>query len=236
MRQKTQSHDDNRLRTALSNMRYGGCTSSDLAFLNSRVVGKTSNKPNLASSKFRNVSVITAWNAQKDRINELGSARFAKDTGQALTHFYSVDNIAPVTDSMKKSKRGAEKRQAFPAIQELDLDTKKALWNATPASSEHFPGKLSLCIGMPVMIRNNDATELCITKGQEGTVYGWTSSSGPDGQIILDTVFVKLIDPPKTVNIKGLPENVVPLSRSIDKVFCGLPNDTTIYITREQVQ
>ena len=28
--------------------------------------------------------------------------------------------------------------------------------------------ELSLCIGMPVMLRNNDATELCITKGQEG--------------------------------------------------------------------
>jgi hypothetical protein len=32
---------------------------------------------------------------------------------------------------------------------------------------------------MPVMIRNNDATELCITKGQEGYVVGWQSSDGP---------------------------------------------------------
>ena len=31
---------------------------------------------------------------------------------------------------------------------------------------------------MPVMIRNNDATELCITKGQEGFVVGWQSEKG----------------------------------------------------------
>ena len=40
------------------------------------------------------------------------------------------------------------------------------------AATAHFPGRLSLCIGMPVMIRNNDVTELCITKGQEGFIAG----------------------------------------------------------------
>ena len=45
-----------------------------------------------------------------------------------------------------------------------------ALWNCSAHSSDHFPGKLSLCLGMLVMIRNNDATELCITKGQEAYV------------------------------------------------------------------
>ena len=45
-----------------------------------------------------------------------------------------------------------------------------ALWNLRHSASEHIPGKISLCIGLPVMIRNNDATELCITKGQEGHI------------------------------------------------------------------
>jgi len=45
---------------------------------------------------------------------------------------------------------------------------------------------------MPVMIRNNDATELCITKGQEGFVVGWQAEKGPHGKRVLDTLFVKL--------------------------------------------
>jgi len=36
----------------------------------------------------------TTYNAQKDRINELGSAHFAAETGQTLTDFYSIDRFA----------------------------------------------------------------------------------------------------------------------------------------------
>ena len=66
---------------------------------------------------------------------------------------------------------------------------------------------------MPVMIRNNNATELCITKGQEGHVVGWQASKGLHGQHVLDTLFIKLDQPAKTVEIDGLPENVVPITR-----------------------
>ena len=44
------------------------------------------------------------------------------------------------------------------------------LWDLEHNATEHVPDKLTLCIGMPVMIRYNITTELCITKGQEGTV------------------------------------------------------------------
>ena len=81
------------------------------------------------------------------------------------------------------------------------------------SSDKHVPGKLTLCIGMPVMLRHNDATECCITKGAEATVVSWQSSKGPEGQNVLDTLFVKLKNPPKTVKIDGLPENVVPITR-----------------------
>ncbi|KAJ6532480.1 hypothetical protein B0H19DRAFT_1325418, partial [Mycena capillaripes] len=39
-------------------------------------------------------------------------------------------------------------------------------------TSEHGPGCLRLCVGTPVMIKSNDAPELCITKGQEAIVRG----------------------------------------------------------------
>ncbi|KAJ7469704.1 hypothetical protein FB451DRAFT_1368625 [Mycena latifolia] len=68
---------------------------------------------------------------------------------------------------------------------------------------------------MPVMLRANDATETCITKGQEGAVVGWDESVGPLGQKVLDTLFVKLINPPKNIQVDGLPPNVVPLLEQI---------------------
>jgi len=52
----------------------------------------------LSNKKFRNVSIITALNAQKDRINELGSVRFAAETGQTLTDFYSIDRFGSPPD------------------------------------------------------------------------------------------------------------------------------------------
>ena len=89
--------------------------------------------------------------------------------------------------------------------------TQEMLWNLSHSETDHIPGRLSLCIGMPVIIRNNDATELCITKGQEGFVAGWQSAKGPSEQNVIDTLFVRLDKPAKTIKLDGLPENVVPL-------------------------
>ncbi|KAF9455682.1 hypothetical protein BDZ94DRAFT_1179487 [Collybia nuda] len=228
--------EDNKLRIALSNMRYGACTKSDIDFLRSRVVGKTEGRPKFTNPKLRNVSVITAWNAQKDRINDLGSARFATDTGQQLYYFYSIDKLSSDSEDRSKRKWGNSRKKVLPCQSNLDIKIKEALWDANPASSEHFAGKLGICVGLPVMIKNNIATELCITKGQEGTVFGWHSSQGPDGKEVLDTLFVKLVDPPRDIRIKGLPLNVVPLSRNRDIITCTLPNDMIISVSREQVQ
>ena len=82
-----------------------------------------------------------------------------------------------------------------------------------PSCSDHVLGSLSICVGMPVMIRHNVATECCITKGAEGTVASWQSSIGPHGQPVLDTLFVKLVNPPQDVYIDGLEKNIVPVPR-----------------------
>jgi hypothetical protein len=109
------------------------------------------------------------------------------------------------------------------------------IWNLPHAATAHFPGRLSLCIGMPVMIRNNDATELCITKGQEGFVAGRTSHKGVHGKEVLDTLFVKLDKPAKFVKIDGLPENVVPIVKSLKTVECVFSSDLAEYVERSQV-
>jgi hypothetical protein len=74
---------------------------------------------------------------------------------------------------------------------------KKNIWNLPPSATNHFPGKLSLCIGMLVIIRNNAAAELCITKGQEGHVVGWQAGRGIHEQHVLNTLFIKLDKPAK---------------------------------------
>ena len=86
------------------------------------------------------------------------------------------------------------------------------------------------------MIRNNDATELCITKGQEAYVVGWDAIDGPKGQKVLETLFLVLKDPPKTIQLPHLPKNVIPMARASKKIKCSLPNDYEINIIRQQIQ
>jgi hypothetical protein len=109
------------------------------------------------------------------------------------------------------------------------------IWKLRHGATDNFAGKLSLCIGMPVMIRNNDATELCITKGQEAFVVGWQAVKGPHGKHVLDTLFVKLDKSAKTINIPGLPKNVVPLVKTSRTIECTLLSDRKEYIQRQQV-
>jgi hypothetical protein len=233
MRQKTQTSDDAKLRTALVNMRYAACSEDDIKFLRSRIVGEGTNKPKLYDPKFRNVSIITAWNSQKDKINEMGCVRFAIDTNQKLVDFYSIDKRSE-SKAQKKKRKGQKKEKIEASF--IPENVQNILWNSSPHTSEHIAGKLSLCLGMPVMIRNNDATELCITKGQEAFVVGWESFTGPNGKQVLETLFLKLINPPKEVQIPGLPVNVIPMAKTSKSIKCDLPDDSEINITRQQIQ
>jgi hypothetical protein len=236
MRQTSQSADDEKLRTALENMRYKACTPDDIKFLRTRIAGPAPDRPKLAQKKFRNVSIITAWNAHKDRINQLGIERFAAETGQSLVTFYSKDQWK--ADDGNMQKRRWTKRKVVNPIRKsnaLDPALQRALWDLPHASTDHVPGKLSICMGMPVMLRNNSATECCMTKGAEGVVAGWQAIEGPSGKPILDTIFIRLTNPPKKVKINGLPENVVPITRTSTKISCKLWNDEIISVNRNQV-
>ena len=101
MRQKTQTAKDALFRTALVNMRYGKCTPEDISFLRSRIAGNHPDQPNVASKNFRNVPIICGIHSQKDQINLLGCERFALDTNQRLTNFYSVDKWGKETKALR---------------------------------------------------------------------------------------------------------------------------------------
>ncbi|KAJ7305395.1 hypothetical protein DFH08DRAFT_651059, partial [Mycena albidolilacea] len=236
MRQTAETADDVRFRTALTNMRFAACTNADLQYLESRTISKRDNRPNFSNLEFRNVSIITAFNAPKDKINELGSHKFAEETGQVLTSFYSNDTVADNAGDSQRKPKNVRGRQTVKLKTTLPPNRQQQLWDAHPSFTEtHIAGKLDLCVGLPVMIRNNEATELCITKGQEGRVAGWTEATGNHDQRILDTLFVELIDPPKTIQVPDLPRNVVAITKTSKKVWCMLPDDMSLQITREQV-
>jgi hypothetical protein len=231
MRQSKMSEEDDKLRQALVNMRYGVCTLEDVAFLKSRVVGRRPNDPKVNTADVCNVAVITARNSQKDLLNELGARRFAEDTNQTLEEFCSIDRLSSRAVNKEKWKFSNQSE-----LKKLGPRVKKTLWNSMPSTvSDFIPGKLKLCVGMPVMLRSNDATELCMTKGQEGVVVGWDSSSLPSGEQVLDTLFARLIDPPRKIQIGDLPDNVVPITRTVTHVTCLLPDDSVLSLLREQV-
>jgi hypothetical protein len=236
MRQNTQSSADSQLRTALVNMRYGKCTPDDIKFLRSRIAGRQPGQPNVASSNFRNVPIICGLHSQKDQINYLGCQRFASDTNQKLINFYSIDKWGKERDSVSKSKPFTKlKSKAQHISSEIDFDDQRDIWKVRPGATEHFPGKLSLCLGMPIMLRNNDATELCMTKGQEAFVAGWQSYTAEHGKRVIDTLFLELDHPSKVVKIPGLPENVVPIVMSTKTIQCMFPSDLKESIERQQV-
>ncbi len=198
MRQRTQSLEDAALRTALVNMRYGACTQEDIQFLRSRIAGRRPDQPKVSSKDFRNVAIICGIHTQKDMINQLGCERFAAETGQKLTNFYSIDKWGKGADPADKKRQSRSKKSASKSkhkSNEIDFDDQREIWRLRHGATGNFAGKLPLCLGMPVMIRNNDATELCITKGQEGFVVGWQASKGPFGKKVLDTLFVRLDKP-----------------------------------------
>lgn len=66
----------------------------NIAFLRSRVLSNLPRQPSINEPQFQNVSIITALNSVKDKINRLGSLRFATETGQKLTHFYSINMVS----------------------------------------------------------------------------------------------------------------------------------------------
>jgi len=134
--------------------------------LKSKEAGTGPNQPNVAAKEFRNVAVICGKHSYKDKLNALGCERFAEDTGQTLTGFYSIDKWGKEVDPATKVKWGKNHKASKlkHTSNEIDYNDQLEIWKLPHCASENIAGKLSLCIGMPVMIRNNDATELCITK------------------------------------------------------------------------
>src|ERR1700720_288397 len=123
-------------------MRYAACTHEDIKFLKSRIAGRRSDQPKLSNRDIRNVSIITALNAQKDRINELGSVRFAAEMGQSLTHFYSIDRFGSPPDvADNRPKRKKSKVSGKHVSDEISHTLRKKHLGSTSICFKSFPRK-----------------------------------------------------------------------------------------------
>ncbi|KAF6759528.1 hypothetical protein DFP72DRAFT_792369, partial [Ephemerocybe angulata] len=233
MRQIDDSPEEAAFRRALGNLRWRGCDAADIALLRSRIAGTT---PDLSVEKpgFRDVSIITALNKDKDQINATNCARFAAERKLTLEDFYSIDRLSTTEPKRVDPKK---KKRVYSTAKSISRSAQGGLWHQPPSTSEQIPGKLSLCIGMPVIIRYNEATELCITRGQEARVVGWSALNYPKwpGKKYLDVLYVELVNPPHPVKLPHLPKNVVPLTRNAESIEAQLPNDVYMRISRSQI-
>ncbi|KAH9920732.1 hypothetical protein B0H21DRAFT_701913 [Amylocystis lapponica] len=240
MRQTGMTDDDIRFRTALANMRYKSCTPEDLQLLRSRIIRPHLQNGVLDSDNFRYVSIITGRNAHRDAINHFMVERFAKETGQDVHNFHSVDRWSSTGRGKSNSLR-QDLRDDVASIEPVQTsnilhpELQNVVWKIPPALTDHHVGVLALCRDMPVLLKHNEATELCATNGAEAVVVDWDAHSLPGGEEVLDTLFVRLVNPPRTIHIPGLTINVVPLTPVKKRVSCLLPNDHIISLERFQV-
>jgi len=74
-----------------------------------------------------------------------------------------------------------------------------------------------------------------VTNGAEAIVVGWNSHMITTEKQVLDTLFVRLQNPPTDIQLDDLPLNVVPISRHTISIKCELPNDNILTVSRDQV-
>ena len=239
MRQRSQTIEDSKLRNALENMRYKACTTEDIEYLHD-LSSTESVRTKMQDQRFRNVSVITAQNCHRDRINELGTKRFASDTNQKLISFYSKDTWTGgerSTSSKKQKLTDDSSRKLKDNLQkQIPISLQRTLWNIPPKMSEHKSGILNLCKGLPLLIKYNEATECCVTNGAEAKVVDWISYLNPDNNArTLKTLFVELQNPPTPIQLPNLPLNVVPISADSKNIECEVPDGSIIKINRTQI-
>lgn len=231
MRQTGVTENELKFRRVLDNLRYADCTKEDLDLLHSRVLSATFPASILNKAEFKYVSIITGLNSHRDAINEHMTLKFSKDTGQPLEEMFSIDrwNVEKFVASLPASSA---------AQQQISIrNMERHLWKLPPSLTSHSAGILRICKGMPVMLKHNKATEMCATNGAEGIIVGYHTRVGLHGRKAIDTIFVQLVNPPKTIQIGTLPSNVVPVNPFTKSLSCPLgPAKSFLSVRREQVE
>ncbi|VDB96794.1 unnamed protein product [Peniophora sp. CBMAI 1063] len=181
---------------------------------------------------FVHASMITRRNSNRDLLNQVGTARFARAKKRKLYTFYAVDTFS---NAKVPANKAVFEHNPLRTGNVIPKEQAEKVLSVPPGDTMSIPGKLTLCKGLPVIIKRNDATELNVTNGAEATVREWRSSTLSDGRSVLDVVFVELKNPPSPVKLDGLPLNVVPICRSKQNIFVEFPDATVLPVNRDQV-
>jgi hypothetical protein len=203
--------------------RYGMCTAADYQLLQTRIHGCPTSNASMSAPGFRAVSMITALNADRDAVNANGSACLNMPEAPSTT-FWSADCLVG-----QGNGRGRKRTRT-----RLRADDQKDVWALPPSNTDHLPGVLQLRIGMPVMLKKNQLTELGLTNGAECQVAGWQSTK-LHGMACLTCLFVLLLNPAREIQIEGLPLNVVPIEPIKKTIECKMADDRVLTIERIQV-
>ncbi|KAJ3487728.1 hypothetical protein NLI96_g3330 [Meripilus lineatus] len=227
MRLTGMSAQDQAYATALGNLRYKRCTPTDIALFRTRVVGIGVEPSEAYNAPFRYVSILTGINSHRDAINDTSSICFANERHLPLQSFYSKDSWTASASSEYLSNESL-------SAQEANNEYQKYLWTLPPAVTKNIPGRLVICKDMPVMLKYNEATELCATNGAEGIIHSWNEAVGPLGRKRLETVFVQLKNPPRNIKLPHLPVNIVPIPTASSAINIRLRDDKRTAIGRKQ--
>ncbi|KAI0087679.1 hypothetical protein BDY19DRAFT_892557 [Irpex rosettiformis] len=241
MRQRGMTEEDRKFRLALENLRFGSCTQQDIALLFTRIAGPLPNQPKVTSPQFRHVSIVTAKNAVRDAAVAVRPGMHAIEKRKLLGDFLSIDSFpnaqgsASVSETRRLSNHTCDPLRTSNVI---PSELRNLLWSLPPRRTEHVAGRLQLCEGMPVLLKANEATELCATNGAEGIVVGWDADAFPDipNAYTLKTLFIQLSNPPHDIQLPGLPLNVVPVTPSTVHFTVKVDRDMSLRISRSQVQ
>ena len=90
---------------------------------------------------------------------------------------------------------------------------------------------------MPVLLKTNEATELCITNNAETYVVGWNSSIHPSNPTckVLQILFVLLKSPTHNVQLPKWPKNIIALTMNIEHIKYTLKSDVQLSISHSQI-
>ena len=109
--------------------------------------GQRPDQPKISAKEFRNVAIICGRHTQKDQINSMGCERFADDTGQKLTDFYSIDKrgkgIDPANGDKKKRKTNSGKYSS----NELRFEDQCEIWKLRHGSTENLQENYHYVLG-----------------------------------------------------------------------------------------
>jgi ATP-dependent DNA helicase PIF1 len=161
--------------------------------------------------RFSDAPVIVATKVSRDLINMRFAKQCAKDRGQTLATYKSIDRY---------------KRQR------VDLPLQKRLWKLRSRLTKDALGELPLCIGMQVVITENIAIKASVVNGARGLVEQILYDVDEDDNRYIKCVFISL--EATDMRAHGMESKWVPIFPVASTFVYKSPEGVNYSVTRSQ--